>query len=86
MRATSVRTDRVADAPPIPDVASLGVAAGGGRTTPIDAVTRPPFERFYAFSEPPAGFVAAGRYAVVPPGSPAGRRWWPTCTPTALTS
>jgi hypothetical protein len=63
-----VRTSSVPAVPPIPDVEVLGVAAGGGKMTPIRAGTRPPFARFYALPAAPDGFVGAGRFAIVPPG------------------
>ena len=67
-RATSVSTARVADVPPTPAAEVLSVEAGGGKTTPVDAGVRPPFDRFYVPEQPPAGFVSGGRFAVVPPG------------------
>lgn len=69
VRATSVVTGApVGQLPAIPAVAPVGVAAGGGRVQPLDAATRPPFDRFYVAAPPPTGFTAAGRYAVVPIG------------------
>ena len=66
-RATAFTT-RAVDVQPIPSVATVAVDAGGGRTTRIDASTRPPFDRFYALDTTPAGFTPVGRFAVVPPG------------------